>query len=37
MADYMRTNEYTLAQFQHAIDGFVAAGETARSWRRSSG
>ena len=26
MADYMRTNEYTLAQFQHAIDGFVAAG-----------
>ena len=26
MADYMRTNEYTLPQFQHAIDGFVAAG-----------
>jgi len=26
MADYMRTNEYTLPQFQHAIDGFVAGG-----------
>jgi protein-tyrosine phosphatase len=26
MADYMRTNEYTLPQFQKAIDGFVAAG-----------
>ena len=26
MADYLRTNEYTLPQFQHAIDGFVAGG-----------
>ena len=26
MADFMRSNEYTLPQFQHAIDGFVAAG-----------
>jgi len=26
MADYMRTNEYTLPQFKHAIDSFVAAG-----------
>ena len=26
MADYMRSNEYTLPQFQHAINGFVAAG-----------
>jgi len=26
MADYMRTNEYTLPQFASAIDGFVAAG-----------
>jgi protein-tyrosine phosphatase len=26
MADYMRTNEYTLPQFQHAIDAFVAGG-----------
>jgi protein-tyrosine phosphatase len=26
MADYMRTNEYTLPQFKPAIDGFVAAG-----------
>jgi protein-tyrosine phosphatase len=26
LADYMRTNEYTLPQFQHAIDGFVAGG-----------
>ena len=26
MADYMRTNEYTLPQFQRAIDGFVGAG-----------
>jgi protein-tyrosine phosphatase len=26
MADYMRTNEYTLPQFHHTIDGFVAAG-----------
>jgi len=26
MADYLRTNEYTLPQFQHAIDAFVAGG-----------
>jgi len=26
MADYMRTNEYTLPQFQKTIDEFVAAG-----------
>ncbi|MGA8017358.1 MAG: tyrosine-protein phosphatase, partial [Desulfobacterales bacterium] len=26
MADYMRTNDYTLPQFKHAIDDFVAAG-----------
>jgi protein-tyrosine phosphatase len=26
MADYMRTNDYTLPQFQHVIDDFVAAG-----------
>ena len=26
MADYMRTNEYTLPQFQRAIDGFAAGG-----------
>jgi protein-tyrosine phosphatase len=26
MADIMRSNEYTLPQFQHAIDGFIAAG-----------
>jgi protein-tyrosine phosphatase len=26
MADYMRTNDYTLPQFKQAIDGFVAAG-----------
>ena len=26
MDDYMRTNDYTLPQFKHAIDGFVAAG-----------
>ncbi|MFZ1199752.1 MAG: tyrosine-protein phosphatase [Desulfobacterales bacterium] len=26
MADYMRTNEYTLPQFKHVIDDFVAAG-----------
>jgi len=26
MADFMRTNEYTIPQFQRAIDGFVAAG-----------
>jgi len=26
MADYTRTNNYTLPQFQRAIDGFVAAG-----------
>jgi len=26
MADYMRTNEYTLPQYQRVIDGFVAAG-----------
>lgn len=26
MADYMRTNEYTLPQFKRVIDGFVAAG-----------
>jgi protein-tyrosine phosphatase len=26
MADYMRTNDYTLPQFQHAIDAFVAGG-----------
>jgi len=26
MADYMRTNAYTLPQFRHEIDGFVAAG-----------
>jgi protein-tyrosine phosphatase len=26
MADYMRTNDYTLPQFKHAIDAFVAAG-----------
>jgi protein-tyrosine phosphatase len=26
MADYMRTNDYTLRQFQHAIDAFVAGG-----------
>jgi protein-tyrosine phosphatase len=26
MADYMRTNEYTLPQFKHAIDSIVAAG-----------
>lgn len=26
MADYMRTNNYTLPQFQHAIDAFVAGG-----------
>jgi protein-tyrosine phosphatase len=26
MADFMRSNEYTLPQFQRAIDGFVAGG-----------
>lgn len=26
MADYMRTNDYTLPQFRHAIDAFVAGG-----------
>lgn len=26
MVDYLRTNEYTLPQFQHAIDAFVAGG-----------
>jgi protein-tyrosine phosphatase len=26
MADYMRTNDYTIPQFQGTIDGFVAAG-----------
>ena len=26
MADYMRTNDYMLPQFKHAIDDFVAAG-----------
>jgi protein-tyrosine phosphatase len=26
MADYMRTNDYTLSQFQREIDGFAAAG-----------
>ena len=26
MVDYMRTNDYTLPQFKHAIDDFVAAG-----------
>ena len=26
MADYMCTNEYTLPQFQHAVDAFVAGG-----------
>ena len=26
MADYMRTNDYTLPQFQNAIDAFVAGG-----------
>lgn len=26
MADYLRTNDYTLPQFKHAIDGFAAAG-----------
>ena len=26
MDDYMRTNDYTLPQFKHAIDSFVAAG-----------
>lgn len=26
MADYMRTNQYTLPQFQRAIDAFAAAG-----------
>ncbi|MBU1642266.1 tyrosine-protein phosphatase [bacterium] len=26
MADYMRSNDYVLPQFQHAIDSFVAAG-----------
>lgn len=26
MADYMRTNDYTLPQFEHAIDAFVAGG-----------
>jgi protein-tyrosine phosphatase len=26
MADFLRSNEYLLPQFQHAIDGFVAAG-----------
>jgi protein-tyrosine phosphatase len=26
MADYMRTNDYTLPQFKHAINDFVAAG-----------
>mgnify|MGYP001825317758 FL=1 len=26
MADFMRSNEYTLPQFQHAIDSFVAGG-----------
>jgi protein-tyrosine phosphatase len=26
MADYMRTNEYTLPQFQQLIDGFATAG-----------
>jgi protein-tyrosine phosphatase len=26
MADYMRTNDYTLPQFQHAIDAFIAGG-----------
>jgi protein-tyrosine phosphatase len=31
MADYMRTNDYTVPQFQHAIDAFVAGGASARS------
>jgi protein-tyrosine phosphatase len=26
MADYMRTNDYTLPQFKHAIDAFVSGG-----------
>jgi protein-tyrosine phosphatase len=26
MADYLRTNDYTLPQFKHAIDAFVAGG-----------
>jgi len=26
MADYLRTNDYTIPQFQRAIDDFVAAG-----------
>jgi len=26
MEDFLRTNEYTIPQFQHAIDAFVAAG-----------
>jgi protein-tyrosine phosphatase len=26
LADYMRTNDYTLPQFRHAIDAFVAGG-----------
>lgn len=26
MADFMRSNDYTLPQFQHAIDSFTAAG-----------
>ena len=29
MADYMRTNDYTLPQFKHAIDDFAAVGERA--------
>ena len=26
MADFMRTNDYTIPQFQRAIDAFVSAG-----------
>lgn len=26
MADFMRTNEYTIPQFQKAIDAFFATG-----------
>ena len=37
MADYLRTNEYTLPQFQHAIDAFVAGGGERRSRSPSSG
>ena len=33
MADYMRTNDYTLPQFKHVIDDFVAAGRRPRHLR----